>query len=154
VNVNRATGEGEHRAIVELLPHRPPFLLIDRVLELVDGERIVALRNVTIGEPYFQGHFPGYPVVPGVLVCEALAQAGSLLAHRTRNGVAAGSTLFLAALDHVRFRRPVVPGDQMRLEVAVIRRRAGVWRFRGVVSVDGEVAAEGEVTAVERSVRR
>lgn len=134
-------------AIQEILPHRYPFLLVDRVLEVVAGERLVALKNVSVSEPYFQGHFPGRPVMPGVLVCEALAQAGSLLAHLS--GVAAGSTLFLAGLDGFRFRRPIVPGDQVRLEVTIVRHRPPVWKVRGIALVDGAVAAEGEITAVE-----
>lgn len=145
-----STGENDHRAIIDLLPQRYPFLLIDRVLEFVDGERLVALKNVTSNEPYFQGHFPGNPVMPGVLICEAVAQAGALLAHRSSGGVAPGSTLFLAGLDQFRFRRPVVPGDQMRVQVTLTRRRPPVWKIRGEVFVDGQLAAEGEVTAVER----
>jgi len=147
-----ATSENDHRAIVDLLPHRYPFLLIDRVLEFVDGVRLVGLKNVTINEPYLQGHFPGHPVMPGVLICEALAQAGALLAHRTATGVAAGSTLFLAGLDQFRFRRPVVPGDQMRLEVTITRRRSPVWKIRGEAFVDGQLVCEGEITAVERPI--
>ncbi len=145
-----SSGEIDHRAIVDLLPHRYPFLLIDRVLEFVDGERLVALKNVTINEPYFQGHFPGNPVMPGVLVCEALAQAGALLAHHSSAGVPQGSTLFLAGLDQVRFRRPVVPGDQLRLQVTITRCRPPVWKIRGEAFVDGKLVAEGEITAVER----
>jgi beta-hydroxyacyl-ACP dehydratase FabZ len=135
--------------ISELLPHRYPFLLVDRVLEVVPGERLVALKNVTVSEPYFQGHFPDRPVMPGVLICEALAQAGAILVHLS-GGVGEGNALFLAGLDGVRFRRPIVPGDQIRLEVSIVRRRPPVWKVRGAAVVDGEIAAEGEVTAVER----
>jgi len=149
-----SSGENDYRAIAELLPHRYPFLLIDRVLEFVDGERLVALKNVTSNEPFFQGHFPGHPVMPGVLVCEAVAQAGALLAHRSTEGLPAGSTLFLAGLDQFRFRRPVVPGDQMRVQVTLTKRRPPVWKIRGEVFVDDQLAAEGEVTAVERPLDR
>jgi beta-hydroxyacyl-ACP dehydratase FabZ len=135
--------------IQDLLPHRYPFLLVDRVLEVAVGERLVALKNVTVSEPYFQGHFPQRPVMPGVLICEALAQAGAILVQLS-GGVAPGNALFLAGLDGVRFRRPIVPGDQIRLEVTILKHRAPVWKVRGVALVEGEVAAEGEVTAVER----
>jgi len=145
-----ATSDNDYHAIVDLLPHRYPFLLIDRVLEFVDGERLVGLKNVTVNEPYLQGHFPGHPVMPGVLICEALAQAGVLLARRSSAGVPEGRTLFLTGLDQFRFRRPVVPGDQMRLEVTIIRKRPPVWKIRGEASVDGQLVAEGEVTAIER----
>jgi 3-hydroxyacyl-[acyl-carrier-protein] dehydratase len=148
-----ATSDSEYRAIVDLLPHRYPFLLIDRVLEFVDGERLVGLKSVSVNEPYFQGHFPGNPVMPGVLICEALAQAGALLAHRSSSGVPPGSTLFLTGLDQFRFRRIVVPGDQMRLAATIIRRRSPVWKIRGEASVDGQLVAEGEITAVERPLQ-
>lgn len=147
-------GEYDHRAITELLPHRYPFLLIDRVLELVDGERLVALKNVTSNEPYFQGHFPGHPVMPGVLICEAVAQAGALLAHKSTGGVASGSTLFLTGVDQFRFRRPIVPGDQLRIQVSIARRRPPVWKIRGEVFVDQQLAADGEITAMERPLER
>lgn len=148
-----ATSDNGYRAIVDLLPHRYPFLLIDRVLEFVDGERLVGLKNVSANEPYFQGHFPGNPVMPGVLICEALAQAGALLAHRSSTGLPSGATLFLTGLDQFRFRRMVVPGDQMRLEATLIRRRPPVWKIRGEASVDGQLVAEGEITAVERPLQ-
>lgn len=148
-----ANGDNGYRAIVDLLPHRYPFLLIDRVLEFVDGERLVGLKNVSVNEPYFQGHFPGNPVMPGVLICEALAQAGALLAHRSSACVAPGSTLFLTGIDQFRFRRVVVPGDQIRLEATILRRRPPVWKIRGEASVDGQLVADGEITAVERPMQ-
>lgn len=148
-----ATSDSGYRAIVDFLPQRYPFLLIDRVLEFVDGERLVALKNVSGNEPYFQGHFPGNPVMPGVLICEALAQAGVLLAHRSSTGVGAESTLFLTGLDQFRFRRVVVPGDQLRLEATILKRRPPVWKIRGHASVDGQLVAEGEITAVERPLQ-
>jgi len=141
----------DHRTILAVLPHRYPFLLVDRVVEFRDGEKLVAVKNVTLNEPFFAGHFPGAPVMPGVLICEALAQASALLAYRSTNGVAADRSLLLAGLDRVRFRRPVVPGDQLHLEVVLHKRRGGVLKVRGVASVAGELAARAELTAVEIS---
>src|SRR5262249_42884391 len=105
------------RDIAALLPHRYPFQFIDRVIEVTNGARIVAWKNVSINDPLFRGHFPDLPVMPGVLICEALAQAGGLLAHTSTDGLPAGRVVALTGLDHVRFRHPVVPGDQLLLEV-------------------------------------
>jgi 3-hydroxyacyl-[acyl-carrier-protein] dehydratase len=135
--------------IAELLPHRYPFQLVDRVLEFVDGVRIVGLKNVSLGDPFFRGHFPDNPVMPGVLICEALAQTAALLAHRSTNGVSRDRGVVLAGLDGVRFRRPVLPGDQLRLEVELARSRPPFWRFRGVARVDGRLVAEAEIAAME-----
>ncbi len=134
----------EGREIQTHLPHRYPFLLVDRVLEIADDDgRIVAIKNVSINEPFFQGHFPGYPVMPGVLMAEALAQAGGiLLARRTATK---GKVGFLAGLDRFRFRRPVQPGDQLRLEVAITRQRSSVAVLEGRATVEGQVVAEGEI---------
>ena len=104
----------EYPEIIRRLPHRYPFLLVDRVIELVDGERVVALKNVSANEPFFAGHFPGRPIMPGVLICEALVQTGGLLASCSKDGLPAGRGIVLAGLEHVRFRRRVVPGDQLR----------------------------------------
>jgi len=146
----RITASGfDHQEIARLLPHRYPFQFVDRVLEFIDGERIVAIKNLSLTDPFFRGHFPGNPVMPGVLVCEALAQAGALLAMRSSNGVAKGRTVVLSGLDQVRFRRPVVPGDQLRLEVAIQRRRSSLWRLHGVASVDGQISAEADILAME-----
>jgi 3-hydroxyacyl-[acyl-carrier-protein] dehydratase len=139
----------DHHEIAALLPHRYPFQFVDRVLEFVDGERIVAVKNLSFAEPFFRGHFPGNPVMPGVLICEALAQAGALLAMRSSNGVPKGRTLVLSGLDQVRFRRPVVPGDQLRLEVAIVRRRSSLWRLHGVATLEGQIAAEADILAME-----
>jgi beta-hydroxyacyl-ACP dehydratase FabZ len=134
--------------ITAILPHRYPFLLVDRVIEVEAGKRIVALKNVTMNEPFFAGHFPGRPIMPGVLLCEAVVQAGGILARVTSppdvqddNQIA-----MLTTLDHVRFRQQVTPGDQVRLEVETIRRRGAFWKMRGAAVVDGKIAAELEFT--------
>jgi 3-hydroxyacyl-[acyl-carrier-protein] dehydratase len=133
--------------IQQLLPHRYPFLLVDRVLEIVPGERLVAYKNVSIGEPFFQGHFPGHPVMPGVLVLEALAQASAILCYRSTGFDPAKKVTYLMAIDGARFRRPVVPGDRLLLEVTVIRIKSSVVKSRGRATVDGRVVAEGEFMA-------
>lgn len=134
-------------AIKEILPHRYPFLLIDRVEELVPGERVVAVKNVTVNEPFFQGHFPDFPVMPGVLILEALAQAGAVMMLREEEGP---KIPFFAGIDKARFRRPVVPGDCLRLELTVLRQRLGSCRMQAKASVGDEVAAEAEIFAVSR----
>lgn len=130
--------------IQRIIPHRYPFLLIDRVLEMEPGKRIVALKCVTANEQFFQGHFPGYPVMPGVLIVEALAQAGAvlLLAQPEERG----KLPLFAGINDLRFRRQVRPGDQLRLEVEFTRRRGPIGWGRGRATVEGEVAAEGELT--------
>jgi 3-hydroxyacyl-[acyl-carrier-protein] dehydratase len=133
-------------AIQKLLPHRFPFLLIDRVVEL-DGDKVVALKNVTINEPFFAGHFPGAPIMPGVLIVEAMAQAGGVLAMTALGEQAAGKLVYFMGIDKVKFRRPVVPGDQLRLEVTPLRKGAAVWKMAGKALVDGQVAAEAEFLA-------
>ena len=138
-----------YHEIAALLPHRFPFQFIDRVLEFEDGVRIVALKNVSINEPFFRGHFPEQPLMPGVLICEALAQAGALLAHRSTDGVGPGRVGVLAGLDRVRFRRPVLPGDQLQLEVVLLKRRRPMWKMHGTARVDGHVAAEAELSLME-----
>lgn len=138
-----------YHEIAALLPHRYPFQFIDRVLEFEDGRRIVALKNVSINEPFFRGHFPEQPLMPGVLICEALAQAGALLAHRSHDGVQPGHVVVLAGLDRARFRRPVLPGDQLHLEVVLFKRHRPLWKFRGVARVDGQAVAEADLSAME-----
>jgi len=133
-------------AIQKLLPHRFPFLLIDRVVEL-EADKVVALKNVTINEPFFAGHFPGAPIMPGVLIVEAMAQAGGVLALSTLGPDAAGKLVYFMGIDKVKFRRPVVPGDQLRLEVTPLRKGAAVWKMAGKALVDGQVAAEAEFLA-------
>ena len=132
--------------IMSLLPHRYPFLLVDRVLECTPGESLVATKNVTINEPFFQGHFPHFPVMPGVMIVEALAQACGLLAFATSGqGPDEATTFLLVSLDKARFRKPVVPGDQLILKVTFDRIIRGLWRFSGVAEVDGAKAASVEI---------
>ena len=141
----------EIREIMERIPHRYPFLLVDRVIELVPGRRIVAIKNVTINEPFFQGHFPGAPVMPGVLVIEALAQAGAVLLLSDIPD-RASKLVYFTGIDEARFRRPVVPGDQIRLTMEVLKLRSRTCKMRGTAEVQGEVAAEAEIMSalVER----
>jgi len=140
--------------ITTILPHRYPFLLVDRVVEVEAGKRIVALKNVTLNEPFFTGHFPGRPIMPGVLLCEAVVQAGGILARMTSSDPQNdGQIAMLTTLDHVRFRQQVVPGDQVRLEVETIRRRGAFWKMRGTAVVDGKIAAELEFTVVFETER-
>ena len=135
--------------VLDRLPHRYPFILVDRVLEVEDAKRIVALKNVTVNEPFFQGHFPGRPIMPGVLICEALVQAGGLLAACSGDGIASGAVVVLVGIEHARFRQPVVPGDQLRLEVESIQKRGALWKMRGRALVDGKRVAEAEFMTME-----
>ena len=134
-------------AIMRRLPHRYPFLLIDRIIKIVPGEEIVALKNVTMNEPFFQGHFPARPVMPGVLIMEALAQAGGVLASEIRGPDKQGEIIYFMGMDHVRFRRPVVPGDQLILEARVLKMRSKVAKMAGRALVDGQMVAEAELMA-------
>ena len=135
--------------IIRRLPHRYPFLLVDRVIALADGERLVAIKSVTANEPFFAGHFPGHPIMPGVLICEALVQAGGLLASCSRDGLPAGKGVLLAGLEHVRFRRRVIPGDELRLEVELVHKRRPLWKMKGRALVEENVAAEAEFLIME-----
>ena len=139
--------------ILKKLPHRYPFLMVDRVLELEHGKRIKALKNVTANEPYFLGHFPHRPVMPGVMMLEALAQAAALLAFDAMGAKAEDNTLYyFAGIDSARFKRPVEPGDQMILEVTLDRMKAGIFKFRARASVDGETAVEAGLMCAVRTV--
>jgi beta-hydroxyacyl-ACP dehydratase FabZ len=135
----------EVKQIMERLPHRYPMLLLDRVLELVPGQRIVALKNVTYNERFFQGHFPGLPVMPGVLILEAMAQAGGIMVV-PEDGSAAGKDFYLASITGAKFRRTVVPGDQLIIEVTVQHARGNFRKLSGKAEVDGQVAAEADLT--------
>ena len=147
----------DHPTVASVLPHRYPFLLVDRVVEISAGKRIVALKNVTINEPFFVGHFPDRPLMPGVLICEAVVQAGGLLARSSVDLAEEPSApvqsphrlAMLTGLDRVRFRRQVVPGDQLLMEVEILRRRGTFWKMQGTARVDGQVAAELEFTVVD-----
>jgi beta-hydroxyacyl-ACP dehydratase FabZ len=132
------------RAIMEIIPHRYPFLLVDRVLELEEGRRILALKNVTCNEPFFQGHFPGNPIMPGVLVVEAMAQAGAVLLLHSRPE-SRGKVVYFAGIDKAKFRRPVVPGDSVRLQVEVLKLRTRTCLMRGEAFVEQQLVAEAEI---------
>jgi 3-hydroxyacyl-[acyl-carrier-protein] dehydratase len=136
-------------AIQRLLPHRPPFLLVDRVVALEPGRRLVAWKGVTMNEPFFAGHFPGHPVMPGVLILEALAQAAALLAMKSLPPEQVSHKLtYLMGIDGARFRKPVVPGDRLELEVVITRQKGAVWKEQGTARVDGQVVAEAEFMAM------
>jgi len=134
------------RDIERVLPHRYPFLLVDRVT-LIDDERIVAVKNVTRNEPHFNGHFPGHPVMPGVLIIEALAQAGALYAARLTKFDPEKQVIYFMAIDKAKFRKPVVPGDQLTLEVTPLRKGGMIWKLRGEAKVGEAVVAEAEFMA-------
>ena len=159
---NPATSSTDHRgaqgeagivldveAIQRLLPHRPPFLLVDRVVSHEPGKRLVAWKGVTMNEPFFAGHFPGKPVMPGVLILEAMAQAAALLAILSLTPEECQQKItYLMAIDGARFRRPVVPGDRLELEVEVLKHKGAVWKQQGTARVDGQVVAEAEYLAM------
>ncbi|MBF0160660.1 MAG: 3-hydroxyacyl-ACP dehydratase FabZ [Magnetococcales bacterium] len=136
--------------ILKILPHRYPFLLVDRIVEVVPGERLVAIKNVSFNEPHFMGHFPGHPVMPGVLILEAMAQAGALLAGKTDPDSVCSRLVYFMTIDHVRFRKPVIPGDQLRLELILLKRRRDVWRFAGKAYVGDGLVTEAELMAMTR----
>lgn len=139
--------------IREYLPHRYPFLLVDRVLELVPGESIVALKNVTVNEPYFNGHFPEHPVMPGVLIVEAMAQAAGILGFKTMNKKPQdGSIYYFVGSDKLRFKRPVVPGDQLKLEATILSEKRGIWKFAVKASVDGAIVSSATILCADRKV--
>lgn len=140
-------------AILEHLPHRYPFLLVDRVLSVEPGKDIVALKNVTINEPFFPGHYPHHPVMPGVLIIEAMAQVAALLSFKSMGSKPDDKSVYLfAGIDGARFKRPVSPGDQLIIKVSLIRSMRGVFKFKAVAEVDGQLAAEAELMCTVKSV--
>lgn len=139
------------KEIMEIMPHRYPFLLVDRIESLKEGEEIVGIKNVTINEPFFAGHFPGNPIMPGVLIIEAMAQVGGVLAFHSSPKEWAGSLVYFMGIDKVRFRKPVVPGDQLRLKLTTIRQKQRVFKMRGEAYVEDTLVAEAELmAAIER----
>jgi 3-hydroxyacyl-[acyl-carrier-protein] dehydratase len=135
----------DNREIQNILPHRFPFLLIDRIVELEPKVKAIALKNVTINEPFFQGHFPNYPIMPGVLIVETMAQVAGILAFRSG---AKGNTVYFMSIEKAKFRKPVIPGDQLRFEVNVLQQRGNVWKFSGKAFVDNKLVSEAEFTAM------
>ncbi len=136
------------KEIQEILPHRYPFLLVDRILELELGKRVVGIKNVTINEPFFRGHFPGHPIMPGVLILEAMAQVGGFLLMRSLDAHAEKKVMYFTGIDKARFRRPVVPGDQLRFELELLQQRRLMCRMRGEASVEGKLVAEAELSSI------
>ena len=133
------------KEILSVLPHRYPFLLVDKVVEFEPEIRAVGIKNVTINEPFFQGHFPNNPVMPGVLIVEAMAQVAGIMAFKSG---AAGKNVYFMSIEKVKFRKPVIPGDQLRLEVQVIHKRGNVWKFSGNAFADDQLKSEAEFTAM------
>ena len=141
------------KEVMNYLPHRYPFLLVDRVLEITLGERIVAMKNVTINEPFFVGHFPHSPVMPGVLIIEAMAQTAAILSFKTRGAVPdENSILYFASIDNARFKRPVLPGDTLVFEMKLVREMRGVWKYSGVARVGDEIAAQADLMCAIKQI--
>ncbi len=150
---NNALNTMDIYEVLKHLPHRYPFLLIDRVTDYKEGEYLNGIKNVSYNEPYFPGHFPHRPVMPGVLILEALAQATGILAYKTTGQIPSETSLYyFVGIDKARFKLPVEPGDQLKLEVKVIKTLRGVWKFDGKASVDGKVVCEAELMCAERNV--
>src|SRR5207248_1604630 len=138
----------DHIDIQKLLPHRYPFLMLDRVVEVVPGQKLLAYKNVTFNEPFFNGHFPGHPVMPGVLILEALAQGCAILAFKSDESVdPANKVTYLMAVDNAKFRKPVVPGDRLDLVIEVLKHKGAIWKQKGTAMVNGTKVAEGEFLA-------
>ena len=139
--------------ILKHLPHRYPFLLIDRVVDYEPGKTLVAIKNVTHNEPHFPGHFPHRPIMPGVLILEALAQATGILAFKTAGRIPDETSLYyFVGIDNARFKQPVEPGDQLRLEVEFVKQMRGIWKFKGQALVDGKVVCSADLMCAERDV--
>ncbi len=133
--------------VMKHLPHRYPFLLVDRIVDFEIGKRIEGIKNVTINEPFFEGHFPGHPIMPGVLIVEAMAQVGGILAFKSEPGKTEDKVVYFMGIDGARFRKPVVPGDQLRLVLEVIKQRRSIWSFKGKAFVEDNLVAEAELLA-------
>ncbi len=138
----------EIKEIMSILPHAYPFLLVDRILEVEAGKRIVGIKNVTYNEPFFPGHFPGRPIMPGVLIVEAMAQTAGILVFSSLPQEQFKTPVYFLGIDNVRFRKPVIPGDQLRLELEIIKHRQSIWGFKGKALVDGNLVAEAELLAM------
>ena len=134
--------------IINTIPHRYPFLLVDRILEFEKNKRIVGFKNVTINEPFFQGHFPGHPIMPGVLLLEAMAQTGAVLALKSYTGDVQSKVIYFMSIDKAKFRKPVVPGDQVRFELEILKMRGNITSLRAEAKVDGALVAEAERMAM------
>ncbi len=148
------TGMDIHE-ILEHLPHRYPFVLVDRVVSLELGKEIVAIKNVSVNEPYFPGHFPYHPVMPGVLIVEAMAQAAAILSFKTMDAKPSDdSVYYFAGIDSARFKKPVSPGDQIVLNVKIDRILKGIWKYKGVATVDGAVVAEAEMMCILKAIEK
>lgn len=139
--------------VMKYLPHRYPFLLVDRVLEMSLGEKIIAIKNVTINEPFFVGHFPHSPVMPGVLIIEAMAQTAAILSFKTRGGMPdENSILYFAGIDNARFKRPVLPGDTLTFEMKLEREMRGIWKYSGIARVGDEIAAQADLMCAIKQI--
>jgi 3-hydroxyacyl-[acyl-carrier-protein] dehydratase len=148
-----ATTTMDIHQILEYLPHRYPILLVDRVLDIVPGERITALKNVSMNEPFFPGHYPHHPVMPGVLIVEAMAQTAAILSFKTMGGQPDDkSVYYFVGIDGARFKRPVSPGDQLIMEVSISASKRGIWKFAALAKVDGQVACEAELMCTVRKL--
>ncbi len=148
VETGSALKQIEIERIMELIPHRYPFLLIDRMIDIVLGESATGIKNVTVNEPCFQGHFPGHPIMPGVLIIESMAQTSAALVMQTLGKSAEGRVVYFMSVENARFRKPVTPGDVMHIEVKKQARRGNVWKFGGRAIVDGNLVAEASYTAM------
>ena len=138
----------EIKEIIHILPHAYPFLLVDRIIEMEPGKRIVGIKNVTYNEPFFPGHFPGHPIMPGVLIVEAMAQTAGLLVFNSLPQEQHEPQIYFLGIDNVRFRKPVIPGDQLHLELEITKHRQSIWGFKGKALVDGKLVAEAELLAM------
>jgi 3-hydroxyacyl-[acyl-carrier-protein] dehydratase len=156
MDATAASAEGAHASvesydiarILEAIPHRYPFLLVDRVVEIVPGASAIGIKNVSINEHFFQGHFPRHPVLPGVLIIESMAQTASVFVVETLGPSAKGKLVYFMTIDGAKFRKPVTPGDQMRLHIRKEKQRGNIWRFAGEAKVEGKVVAEATISAM------